>query len=189
MLCGAARCGFSVASGGGPSERAAGLMHALYLFSVFLHLVAAMAWVGGMVFLVAVVVPMLRTDRKRAGELLRDLGFRFRAVGWAALVTLVVTGAFNVYRRGFGLADVFSGTVFLGAWGRVLAHKLALVAIVLVLSAVHDFRIGPEAARLMTDGSDPARAERLRKAASVIGRITFALALAIVALAVSLVRG
>jgi uncharacterized membrane protein len=164
-------------------------MHTVYLFSVFLHLIAAMTWVGGMIFLVVVVVPMLRRDRERAGALMRDMGRRFRPVGWVALVILVVTGVFNVYRRGYGLEDFVTGTVFAGQWGRVLAHKLTLVGVILVMSAVHDFKIGPEATRLMSEGGDPARAEKLRKTASVLGRITFALALAVVALAVSLVRG
>ncbi len=156
-------------------------MHTVYLASVFLHLLAAMAWIGGMLFLVAVVVPALRKDREALRTMMRTLGMRFRTVGWISLVTLIATGLFNIVHRGYSLGDVFTGEVFAGQWGKILAHKLALVAVVLVLSGVHDFYVGPRASR---EGS-----ESLRKWASILGRVTFACALAIVALAVSLVRG
>ena len=162
-------------------------MHTAYLVSVWLHLLAAMAWVGGMIFLVAVVVPLLRRPemREHATELLRTTGNRFRTLGWIALTTLVVTGTFNILHRGFSFGQILSGDVFQGQWGRVLAHKLGMVAVILVMSAVHDFWIGPTALR----DPDPARREKFRKSASIFGRVNFALALAVVALAVTLVRG
>jgi putative copper export protein len=156
-------------------------MHTLYLVSVFLHVVAAMAWVGGMIFLVAVVVPALRKDRDALRTTMQTFGVRFRTVGWVALVTLVATGLYNLLHRGYSLGDIFSGEVFAGQWGHILAHKLAVVAVILVLSAVHDFYVGPRATREGT--------ESLRAAASALGRVTFACALAVVALAVALVRG
>lgn len=150
-------------------------MHTLYLASVFLHIVAAMTYVGGMIFLVAVIVPLMRKDR----DAMQTVGRRFRTVGWIALVTLIVTGFYNIIHRGYSFGDIFSGVVFMGQWGRVLAHKLALVAVVLVLGVVHDFYVGPKARE----------SESMRKGASIMGRVTFACALAIVALAVALVRG
>lgn len=160
-------------------------MHELYLASVWLHILAAMAWVGGMIFLVAVIVPMLRRPdtRERASEIMQLAGRRFRTVGWISFAVLVVTGVFNVLHRGFRFEDFFTGDVFLGRWGHALATKLVLVAIVLSMSAVHDFWLGPKAA----EGGPEAR-ERFRKIASIMGRVTFAFALAIVAVAVTLVR-
>jgi putative copper export protein len=132
-----------------------------------------------MVFLVAVVVPELRKDREALRTTMQTFGRRFRRVSWIALATLFATGTFNILHRGYSFGDIFSGTIFAGQWGMILAHKLGLVAVILVLSAVHDFYVGPRAA---TD-------EKARKAASVMGRVTFACALAVVALAVTLVRG
>jgi copper resistance protein D len=162
-------------------------MHVVYLLSVWLHLLAAMAWVGGMIFLVAVVVPLLRKPdmRERAAELMRLSGTRFRVVGWVSLVTLVATGVFNVMHRGYPFSAFFTGELYQGQWGHTLAHKLGLVGVVLLMSVVHDFWIGPTA----VSDTDAERRERFRKLASVFGRVTFALALAIVALAVTLVRG
>lgn len=140
-------------------------MNTLYLASVWLHIVAAMAWVGGMIFLVSSVIPLKKP------ELTIAAARRFRVVGWIALATLLVTGVFNVMHRGYRLEHFVSGEVFLGHWGRTLALKLACVAFVVVLSLVHDLR-----------------AEKGGTFARVSGRITFMVSLAIVALATTLVR-
>jgi putative copper resistance protein D len=164
-------------------------MRTLYLVSVWLHIVAAAAWLGGMLFLVLVVVPALRTPAlaAHAAAALKVLGERYRTVGWTTLLVLVVTGTANLaFRAGSAIAE--------GAWwatpfGRILAAKLALVAVVLALSALHDFRVGPRAGRLMLEAPDEPRTARWRAAARWMGRINLLLALAIVALAVRLVRG
>ena len=50
-------------------------MHAVYLLSVYLHVLSAIIWVGGIAFLVFVVVPWLRTSgRDIAGTFLRETG-------------------------------------------------------------------------------------------------------------------
>lgn len=167
------------------------LVHTLYLVSVWLHILAAMTWIGGMIFLVVVLVPMLRRPamRERAAELFGILGVRFRTVGWAALATLIVTGVFNILHRGYRLEQLFTGDVFRGDWGHVLALKLAFVAAVVVLSAVHDFWLGPRATKAAREGASAEARERSRRLASILGRTTFTAALAIVALAVTLVRG
>ena len=82
-------------------------MPALYLLSVWIHILAAMAWIGGMFFLVLVVVPWLRAgNRANAGAFLRETGQRFRSVGWSCFAILTVTGTFNLYARGVRLGDV-----------------------------------------------------------------------------------
>lgn len=166
-------------------------MHTLYLLSVWLHLIAAMTWIGGMLFLVTVLVPLLRQPsmRERAMELFHQLGVRFRLVGWFALGTLVVTGTFNIVHRGYSLGQIVTGEAFAGAWGHALAGKLFLVTLIIVSSFAHDFYIGPKATRLAREGAPPEQRDRLRRTASWMGRITLLLALAVVAIAVTLVRG
>ena len=155
---------------------------AIYLLGVYLHLLAAIAWIGGMVFLVVVFVPVLRktSEPDSARRLFHLLGRRFRTVGWVALLTLVVTGVMNVTYRGYGLLDWLLGHVFAGAWGSILLHKLLLVATIFAVSAVHDFWVGP---RALATGE-----ERWRKLASWMGRVTFVLALMVLAFAVQLAR-
>ena len=165
-------------------------MRSLYLVSVWLHIISAMAWVGGMLFLVTVLVPLLRTPamRPQAAELFSAVGTRFRVVGWVALATLVVTGVFNVMGRGYRFEQLLNGDAFAGRWGGTLALKLSFVAMIVVMSGIHDFWLGPRAIRLARENAPQEEREKWRRIASVLGRTTFVLALAVVGLAVTLVR-
>jgi copper resistance protein D len=161
----------------------------MYQWIVYLHLIAAVVWIGGMFFLPLVLVPVVRREDARTRALLMSaVGQRFRTVGWVMIAVLLVTGVWNLFNRQIPLAAILSPELFRGAWGHVLAAKLALVAAILVLSAVHDFWIGPTSTRA-GQGDDRARAERLRRLASWLGRLNALLALAVLWLAVMLVRG
>jgi putative copper export protein len=161
-------------------------MRGLYLLSVWLHVVAAAAWVGSLVFVAAVLVPVLRRgDDLTRGRVLRAAGPAMRALGWTAFGLLLVTGIGNLAGRGFLPSDV-AGRLWWGPFGRALAWKLGLFLVVLALSAVHDFRLGPRAAAA---GPGSPEAARLRRAASWLGRLNLLLALAILVFAVMLVRG
>lgn len=166
-------------------------MRELYLISVWLHILAAMAWIGGMLFLGFVLVPVIRKPplRDHATLLLYRTGLRFRQVGWIAFTTLVITGLVNLYVRGYGWTNLWEGTWWQGAWGHALAAKLLFVTAVLILSAVHDFYVGPKAVEQLERDPDGPRSQHLRKAASWMGRITLLLSLVILALAVTLPRG
>ncbi len=165
-------------------------LHDAYLISVWLHILAAATWIGGMVFLVLVVVPSLRKgDRSAAAKLLGDTGKRFRAVGWSCFAILFVTGSFNLSARGVTLHDFVDPAWITSPFGRAVVIKLSIFAVVLVLSLIHDYSIGPRAvAELERDPASEVSA-RLRRRASILGRITALLAVVLVALGVILVRG
>lgn len=165
-------------------------MRLLYLFSVWLHLLAAIAWVGGIVFLVLVVVPWLR----RGGDggavaFLRESGSRFRRLAWACFAIVLVTGVANLWMRGVRPRDLVDPGWLGSPFGTAAVIKLAVFAFVLVLSAMHDFVIGPRATAAMAADPRGAEATRLRRRASQLGRVTGLLALLLVALGVILVRG
>lgn len=165
-------------------------MRAIYLASVFLHILAAVVWIGGMFFLIMVVVPWLRRgNRATAGAMLRDTGIRFRNVGWACFAVLLATGVLNLWLRRVGFEDLASPEWRSTPFGRALVLKLTLFALVLALSFVHDFVVGPRATRAMEADPGGAEALRLRRAASWMGRLNALLALALVFLGVVLVRG
>ncbi|HEY8368701.1 MAG TPA: DUF4149 domain-containing protein [Thermodesulfobacteriota bacterium] len=166
-------------------------MRTVYLLAVWLHILAVVVWLGGMAFLVLVFVPIVRKPelRAQAPALFHLLGTRFRPVGWACLITLLVTGTIQLGYRGYGWEDLWTGRLFAGPLGHALALKLAIVAVILVLSAVHDFVVGPRATVAALPGASAEARERLRRQASRLGRTTFVLALVATALGVVLVRG
>ena len=156
-----------------------------------MHILAAVVWIGGMVFLALILVPVLRRSEYRdlAASLIHFTGLRFRSVGWGCLGVLFLSGAFNLAYRGVGWTEVWRGETFQGSLGRTLGLKLVLVAVIFLLSAVHDFHIGPRATALWRANPGSPEARRLRQQASWIGRLNLLLALIVVALGVLLVRG
>ncbi len=101
---------------------------------MWIHLVAAITWIGGMLFLWLVLRPVLSSPSAGAEGLatLRRVEERFKTVRWASLLTLLVTGVYNLIHEG-GSARLES------SWGGVLMIKLLFVAIVMGLSGMNDF--------------------------------------------------
>jgi hypothetical protein len=70
-----------------------------------------------------------------------------------------------------------------------LALKLLAFAVILALSAVHDFIIGPRAAAAWESGPKSASSGRLRRQAVRIARLNLLLGLTAIVLETMLVRG
>src|SRR6266536_3535166 len=114
-----------------------------YQLSVFFHVLSAVIWIGGMLFLALVVVPTSRGMRPaERAEQRGALGRRFRTVGWACIAVLIVTGLVNSVYRGVTWENLFTAELWGSPFGRTLALKLGVVASMLGLSAYHDFVIG-----------------------------------------------
>ncbi len=166
-------------------------MWSLYFFSVWLHILAATVWVGGMLFLSFVLIPLMRHPEMKPlrAPLVHLIGIRFRIIGWMALAVLLVTGLYNIAARGFTLQDAFNGTLWSGEFGRTLAEKLTTFGIVLIISALHDFWVGPKVMVLTQKGNPSPESESWRKAAAWLGRVNLVLALLMVTFGIMLVRG
>lgn len=167
------------------------MTHGWYITSIALHIVAASLWVGGMLFLVLVLVPALRRlpDRQLAVLLIRETGRRFRSVGWATLGVLVATGTTNLLARGIRVETLGSRDFWSSPFGSVLAFKLGGVVTILLLSGVHDFYVGPRASEALRGNPNDPDALRLRAMAAWMGRLNLVLALIVVVCGVMLVRG
>ncbi len=166
-------------------------MRTLYHLSVWLHVLGASLWLGGMLFLVLVMLPVTRQGewRQMAASLVRRTGIRFRDVSWVAFAFLLLSGIFNLAYRGYTWADLFSGRLWQGGFGHTLAWKLSLFAAVLLTSALHDFVVGPRATRLWQEEPGGSSARTWRRAAAWMGRLNLLLGVLIVFLAVAMVRG
>lgn len=180
----------------------------LYQISVFLHILSAIVWIGGMLFLALVVVPTTRSmPPSERAALFGAVGRRFRAVGWACIGVLLVTGTVNMAYRGVTWENFFTAQLWSSPFGTTLALKLGVVVVMLGLSVYHDFVIGPRSVRLLEQAASapgtsscgppaPApgpdlvgEAGRLRRQTSVVGRLEAILALLVLVLAIMLVRG
>lgn len=159
-----------------------------YFANVTVHVFAAILWLGGMFFFALVGAPVLRRvdDLALRRDLFRALGEQFRRVGWAALVVLLVTGALNLWFRGMLTWEVLGSGVFWSSrYGMALAWKLGAVAAMLLIQAVHDFRVGP-ASTSAEAGS--AEAAALRRRAAWLARLSAVAGVVIVVAAVRLAR-
>lgn len=158
-----------------------------YVVVVSLHVLAAMVWLGGMVFF-ALAAPELRRvgDDEVRARLFDGLGRRFRLVGWVCVGILVLTGVEQLRLRGWWGAAFWRAVLLdRGAFGTVLSTKLGLVVVMLVVQGVHDFWLGPRAGR--ADPGTP-NAIALRKRAAWLARANALLGLALVYAAVRLAR-
>lgn len=101
----------------------------------FVHVLAAMGWVGGQLLLSTVVLPVLRQQLEPAlrGPLIRQTATRFAFVANTTLLPLLlVTGVALAWHRGVTL-----GTFDQGGYGRLLGIKLVLVVVSVALAASH----------------------------------------------------
>lgn len=159
----------------------------LFRLLVWTHIVAACFWVGGILFFALVLVPALRQSGSSRVPLLQSIGRRFRAWGWGSVALLVVTGIANVLHR-VPAADLLQSELWSSPWGQILALKLGLVASVVGMSLAHDI-LGTRAVEAANRDGASREAARLRVWASALGRLDGVLALAVVFVAVLLVRG
>jgi uncharacterized membrane protein len=138
------------------------------LVVVWLHVIAASAWIGGLLHASHLVIPAASRGGRESLELLA----RGRAIAWGALAVLVLTGLENL--RSVGLAS---------PW---LAAKLVVVIAALALAAHRDFAVLPRAVRAIAAGREPGSALAGVRA---LDRVLLLLALAVVFLAVGVARG
>src|SRR5258706_14554364 len=64
--------------------------NAMYFLSVWLHILAAAVWVGGLIYTAAVAGPFALTHEVAGRErILRGLARAFRLIGWSSIALLV----------------------------------------------------------------------------------------------------
>lgn len=146
-----------------------------------MHVVAAIFWIGGMLFLTLVMVPYMSTldDPQQKRAIFRAIGPRYRALAWLAIIILVVTGPLNLYLLGISPMNIFDPSFHGTGYGRPLMIKLGLVFILIVSCALHDFWVGPKART----------SPKFSRYAKIFGRSNLILAVLIVVFAVIIRAG
>ena len=161
-------------------------MSLVYYASVSAHVLAALVWLGGMLFLGLVGAPALRAVEppRLRQQLFQAIGTRFRAVGWWSIAVLVATGVANLAFRGW-LPLLDDAGFWRTGTGTALAAKLACAAIMIAVSAVHDFVDGPAAGRAHPGSPESLR---LRRRAALLARANALVGVVLVVAAVRLAR-
>jgi uncharacterized membrane protein len=165
-----------------------------YLLLVWVHVLAAIAWIGGMLFVGVILVPLVRdmSPRDRAAILGR-VGLRFSVLGWTCIGILLFTGPWLLLLRGRLELLLHPSTLIGVPVGHVIMVKLGVIFIMVLLSLVHDFWLGPKlVAALAGSGNpgaaDPARLAPLRRGVAWLARLNVGLGVLVVALGVVLGR-
>lgn len=152
---------------------------------VWIHLLAAVVWVGGMVFLSVVLVPVLRRDGgfARHAELFRTAAYRFRLLVWGAMGTLVATGASLAVGRAIPLTAP-------SQWPPIFMTKIGLVALLFTLTLLHDLVVGPRVRRIpgTPEATGSAWGRLLVRYSVLVPRLSLFVALLVLLAAVVLAR-
>ncbi|MEX2581703.1 MAG: CopD family protein [Gemmatimonadota bacterium] len=121
-----------------------------------LHLLAAGVWLGTLVVIFAIGLPLLRNlESTERGRILFELVNAFSPVALVAAGVLVATGLYASFLHLGAVADLWTTP-----YGRLLLAKLLLVAIVFATGAFNWRRLRPRS-------GDPGAADQLRGSAAV----------------------
>lgn len=152
---------------------------------VWIHLIAAISWIGGTIFLSLVLAPSYRSlaSKPDAGVLFRTTAKRFRLVVWGAVALLLLTGPLLVLSHGWSLFEP-------ARWPSPLGIKLSLVAVLLLMTLAHDLVLGPRVREILAQMPDKRTASdrSILAAAAWLPRVALLLSLAVLFAAVVLVR-
>lgn len=121
--------------------------------------------------------------------LFTELGTRFSRISWVLFPLLIITGSTALLGKGFTIETLLSANFWKSGYGMTLAGKLTFFGLVLIISGIHDFWLGPKASELMDQQPESNRTQRYRKATSWAGRLYLLAGLIILYYAVTLVRG
>lgn len=142
---------------------------------VAVHLLAAAVWVGGSTALIFVGVPAIRIlEGEPRGRAMKELGLRWRPLGYGALGIAALTGivlAAREWRHDAAFQIVF--------W-----TKVALFVCLVVVSYFHNFVLGPRLQAEIREG----REQTTRPTLVVVGWVSYSLTLALPLLGVALQR-
>ena len=139
------------------------------------HLLAASVWVGGSTALIFVGVPAIRSlEGESRGRAMKELGLRWRPLGYGSLLVAALTGIALAAR------DWEDTTAF----QIVLWVKVALAVCLVVVSYLHNFVLGPRLQEEIREG----REQSTRPTLVVIGWISYGLTVTLPVLGVVLQR-
>ena len=165
----------------------------MYFLNVWIHILAAAVWTGGLIYTAAVVVPYaLSHPVEERQRILRGLGRKFRWIAWGSIVVLIITGIGNLMLRltPIKFSQILNGELFdpekverlIAIW---LPWKLMLVIVMIALMAFHDIT-SMRAAKRYEGSPESAPGNRAGSRAAALATLV---AILVLYVSVRLVRG
>ena len=167
-------------------------MDILWLLVRWIHVIAAVVWIGGNLILAMVIVPHFRQNLPPVQriQILTLIGKRFEPIVWGCIGILFFTGIVNI----FFAVDLTTSTAISDAFMRTLLIKIGLFFVLVILTALHSMIFAPRLAAAV-ETLDPALEELpseikpLRSRMSIISSLMGVVSLLILLAAVALRMG
>lgn len=169
-------------------------MDILWLFIRWIHVIAAVVWIGGNLILAMVIVPHFRQNLPPVQriQILTLIGKRFEPIVWGCVLILIFTGFANI----FNSVDLSSAdtSLLIGTFMRTLGIKLLLFIILIVLTGLHSFIYGPKLSKAIEELDPeteelPANVNSIRKKMAIVSSAMGVVSLLIILAAVALAMG
>lgn len=162
------------------------------LFVLWIHVIAAVTWVGGNLILAMVIVPHFRQSLPPVQriKLLTQIGKRFEPVVWGCIGVLFFTGIVNI----FSSVGITSPSLISDAFMRTLLIKILLFFVLIILTVLHNMIFAPRLATAIEDLDPtleelPPEIKPLRSQMSIVSSLMGVVSLLILLAAVALRMG
>ena len=165
-------------------------MEILDLLIRWLHVTAAVVWIGGNLILAMVIVPYFKKSVAPVERIriLTRIGKQFEPIVWVCVMILIFSGMFNVLRAIGGDSEAIR--LFM----RTLGIKLILFLVLVFLTAIHSLFMGPKL-RQAVEALDPETQElpeeidKMRRSMAIISSLMGVVSLLVLLAAVALRMG
>ena len=142
----------------------------------WVHILAAIVFIGPQIFLAAIAMPAIRSldDAGTRAAITRRITTGFGMLGGIALVLLLATGIWNYYE----VED--QGLLEFQRYFIALQVKLTLVTLVIILTVLHGAVFGRKLRRLQEDDAPEEEIAATRRWSMMVSMANLGLSLAIV---------
>lgn len=167
-------------------------MEILWFLTRWLHVVAAVVWIGGNMILAMVIVPHFRQNLPPVQRilLLTQIGKRFEPIVWGCIGILFFTGIVNLLE----VLDLTSLAPVSNAFMRTFMIKIGLFFVLIILTVLHSMIFAPRLAAAVENLDPsledlPSEVKPLRSQMSIISSLMGVISLLILLAAVALRMG
>ncbi len=146
----------------------------------WVHIVAVAVWLGPQFFMFVVTVPAVRVIEDPAVRLrvMKVIVTRFGWLAWAAMAVIVLSGVSNLFQEADEFGHIWDSEY---RYFQIFSTKMVLVGLMVILTALHTFVIGPKQLRLLEEvRGDSTEAAGLRRVSIIVSSLTLLVSVAAV---------